>query len=77
MDGNLSMIDKKIREWRDYCLSSGCISDSDIDELEDHLREEIASLIQKSLSEEEAFLIAVRRMGNLPSIAKEFKTGTA
>ncbi len=73
MDGNLSMIDKKIREWRDYCLCSGCISDSDIDELEDHLREEIASLIQKSLSEEEAFLIAVRRMGNPPSLSKEFR----
>jgi len=73
MDGNSSMIDTKIREWRDYYLCSGCFSDSDVDELEDHLREEIASLEQKSLSAEEAFLIAVRRMGNPPSLSKEFR----
>jgi hypothetical protein len=73
MEENRTAIDGKIREWRDYYLRSGCIGDSDIDELEDHLREEIASLKQKELSEEEAFLIAVRRMGNPPSLSKEFR----
>lgn len=73
MDGNVTIIDKKIRELRDYYLCSGCFSDSDIDELEDHLREEIASLMQNSLSEEEAFLIAVRRIGNPPSLSNEFR----
>ena len=66
-------IDAKIGEWRNYWLSSGTISDSEIEELEDHLREEIASLTKKGLAEEEAFLIAVRRMGNLPSLSKEFR----
>ena len=73
MDGNISALDKKISEWRDYYLCSGNISDSDIDELEDHLREEIASLAEKGLSEEEALLIAVRRIGNPPSLSKEFR----
>ncbi len=66
-------IDKRIDEWRNHWLSTGSISDSEIEELEDHLREEIASLMEKGLTEEEAFLIAVRRMGNLPSLAKEFR----
>ena len=73
MEKNKAAIDEKIREWRDYSISSGNISDSDIDELEDHLREEIASLTQKELTEEEAFLVAVRRMGTPPSLSKEFR----
>jgi len=77
MQENTTTIDRKISEWRDYCLCSGSISDADIDELEDHLREETASLIQKSLSEEEAFLIAVRRMGSPPSLSKEFRKTSA
>jgi hypothetical protein len=73
MEKNQTTLDRRIGEWRDYCLSSGNISDSDLEELEDHLREEIASLIEKELSDEEAFLIAVRRMGNLTSLSKEFR----
>ena len=73
MEENNTAIDRRISEWRDYCLCSGGISDSDIDELEDHLREEITALTQKGLSEEEGFIIAVRRMGNFPTLSKEFR----
>jgi hypothetical protein len=73
MEAGKMTIDRMIGEWRSHWLGSGAVSDSEIDELEDHLREEIASLSGKGLSDEEAFLIAVRRMGNLPSLAKEFR----
>lgn len=73
MEKNESALDRRIGEWRNHWLSSGAISDSEMEELEDHLREEIASLSGKELTEEEAFLIAVRRMGNLPSVSREFR----
>lgn len=73
MEEKKTTLDRKVAEWRDYYLCSGCVGDSDIDELEDHLREEIASLSAKGLSEEEAFIIAVRRMGNPPAVSKEFR----
>ena len=73
MEKAKTAIEKIIGEWRNLCLSSGSIGNSDIEELEDHLREEIKTLTKKELTEEEAFLIAVRRMGNLPSLSKEFR----
>ncbi len=73
MDVNKTSIDRKIDEWRYYWLDSGNVSDSEMEELEDHLREEMASLTLKGLSEEEAFLVAVKRMGNVPSLAREFR----
>ncbi len=73
MEEKKTTLDRKISEWRDYYTCSGCVGDSDIDELEDHLREEIASLAAKGLSEEEAFIIAVRRMGNPSTLSKEFR----
>ena len=73
MKENKMDIESKIEQWRNFCLKSGSLSDSDMDELEDHLREEIQSLKQQRLSEEEAFLVAVSRMGNLPSLSAEFR----
>lgn len=62
-----------IAEWRSYHLNSSHVSNSDIVELEDHLREEISSLVQHGLSEEEAFLVAVKRLGSPPSLSDEFR----
>ena len=73
MERNESIIEGKISEWRDIYISSGHISDVDLDELEDHLREEIQELSSKGLSEEEAFFVAVRRIGNSSSLSKEFR----
>ena len=73
MEQHETAIEEKIVEWRDLCIDSGSISTSDMDELEDHLREEMHELSKKGLSDEEAFYIAVRRMGNRPSISKEFR----
>src|SRR5690606_11208776 len=42
------------------------------DELEAHLRDQIADLDAAGLSEEEAFLVAVRRMGSLDELSRQF-----
>jgi len=44
----------------------------DVVELEDHLREKIARLSDAGLSTDEAFLVAVKRMGNLDALSREF-----
>jgi hypothetical protein len=48
------------------------IQSADVAELEDHLREQIASLSDAGLSTDEAFLVAVRRMGSLDALSREF-----
>ena len=40
--------------------------------LEDHLREQVSALVGAGLAEDEAFLVAVKRMGNLDSLSREF-----
>lgn len=37
----------------------------DVAELEDHLREQVAGLVESGLAPDEAFLVAVKRMGSL------------
>lgn len=48
------------------------VHDTDVDELEDHLRATVAELAEAGLRPEEAFLVAVLRMGNLDALSREF-----
>ena len=43
-----------------------------MDELEAHLRDQIADLHAAGLTTDEAFLIAVKRMGSLDDLSREF-----
>jgi hypothetical protein len=43
-----------------------------VDELEDHLRSRVADLQQAGLDDEEAFLIGVKRLGELDLLSREF-----
>ncbi len=45
---------------------------TDVDELEGHLRDQVAELGAAGLSDDEAFLVAVKRMGNLDELSREF-----
>lgn len=62
----------QIEQWRSYVRRRQAIHAVDVAELEDHLREQIASLAQSGLSSDEAFLVAVKRMGNLDALSREF-----
>jgi hypothetical protein len=70
--GPATRLDRRIEEWRAHVSRSRAIVPADADELEDHLREQIERLQHADLSEDEAFLVAVTRMGNLDAVAQEF-----
>src|SRR3978361_1893399 len=57
------MREPQITEWRDYVGRSRGLRGSDVDELEAHLREQIDALGDAGLADDEAFLVAVKRMG--------------
>ena len=65
-------LNQAISEWRGNLASRGACTASDLDELESHLRDEVDSLERSGLTPEEAFLIAVRRLGDNGTIAHEF-----
>src|SRR4030095_8284910 len=44
----------------------------DVEELEGHLRDQLAALTEAGLNGDEAFLVAVKRMGNLDALSREF-----
>jgi hypothetical protein len=61
-----------IAEWRSYVRRRQAIHPVDVDELEDHLRSQAGALVQAGLTEDEAFLIAVKRIGDLDALSREF-----
>lgn len=61
-----------IAEWKAYLGKRAAFSSADITELEDHLLDQIERLRDAGLEEEEAFLIAAKRIGNLDAVAREF-----
>jgi hypothetical protein len=65
-------LEAQIGLWRDYLRRRQAIHAVDVAELEDHLREQIAGLIDAGLAGDEAFLVAVKRMGSLDALSREF-----
>lgn len=62
----------EIGEWRAFAEQSPAVDGRDVEELEGHLRDEIADLTAAGLTADEAFLIAVRRIGSIDEISREF-----
>jgi hypothetical protein len=65
-------LEEQIDQWRSYLRRRQAIHAVDVAELEDHLREQIAVLTDAGLATDEAFLVAVKRMGNLDALSREF-----
>ena len=59
MDG----VESQITEWRAYVAKAPAVNGRDVDELEAHLRDQIAELDAAGLAADEAFLVAVKRWG--------------
>jgi hypothetical protein len=68
---NDSDLEGQIAEWRAYVHRRRELH-TDVEELEDHLRSAITDLTQAGLHPDEAFLIAVKRMGTLDELSREF-----
>jgi hypothetical protein len=65
-------VEAQIAEWRTFVARAPAVNGHDVDELEDHLRHEIAELTGAGLAPDEAFLVAVKRMGSLDTLSREF-----
>jgi hypothetical protein len=67
-----ALLEEQIAHWRQYLRRRGAINGPDVAELEDHLRKQVEVLIGTGLVGDEAFLVAVKRMGNLDALSREF-----
>jgi hypothetical protein len=65
-------LESQIDEWRAYVTRAPALNGHDVAELEDHLRAQIAELDAAGLAPDEAFLVAVKRMGDVDSVSREF-----
>jgi hypothetical protein len=68
----MESVESQIAEWRAYVATAPGVNGHDVDELEDHLRHQIGDLNAAGLTADEAFLVAVKRMGDIDSLSREF-----
>ena len=68
----MESVESQIAEWRAYVASAPGVNGHDVDELEDHLRHQIAELTAAGLTADEGFLIAVKRLGDVDGLSREF-----
>lgn len=65
-------LDEQIAHWRAYLRRRRAIDGPDVEELEGHLRDQVVALTTAGLADDEAFLVAVKRMGGLDALSREF-----
>ncbi|NUT90472.1 MAG: hypothetical protein HOY78_14100 [Saccharothrix sp.] len=65
-------LEAQFAQWRSYVRRRRELSGGDVEELEDHLRGSVDELVAAGLREDEAFLVAVKRMGSLDELSREF-----
>src|ERR671910_2796552 len=71
-DPKPASLEEQIDRWRSYLRRRQAIHSVDVAELEDHLREQVGGLVDAGLATDEAFLVAVKRMGDLDALSREF-----
>jgi hypothetical protein len=69
---SVDTLETQIGQWRAAILRGRAVDGTDADELEGHLREQITDLATAGLSGDEAFLIAVKRLGEVDTLTAEF-----
>jgi hypothetical protein len=65
-------LEDQVAQWRTYLRRRQAVHGPDVEELEGHLRDQLAALTEAGLAADEAFLIAVKRMGSLDALSREF-----
>ncbi len=65
-------LERQIAEWRAFVARGKAVAGPDVEELEGHLRDQIEALTGAGLDADEAFLVAVKRIGNLNALSREF-----
>src|SRR5687768_9512592 len=72
LESNMESLEPQIAEWRAFVEKGPAVDGRDVDELETHLRDQIADLGAAGLAADEAFLVAVKRMGSVDALSREF-----
>lgn len=70
--GHALPLEDQIDQWRTYLRRRQAFHSVDVAELEDHLRDKVEALIEAGLAPDEAFLVAVNRMGDLNELSREY-----
>lgn len=65
-------LEEQIAAWRTFLGRRRAVASGDVDELEAHLRDQIADLERAGLSGDEAFIVAVKRLGSVDELSREF-----
>jgi hypothetical protein len=65
-------LEEQITQWREYLRRRQVVHRPDVEELEGHLRDQLTALTEAGLTGDEAFLVAVKRMGSLDALSREF-----
>ena len=65
-------LEEQIAQWRAYVGRRPALHGPDVEELEGHLRDQLVALTEAGLTGDEAFLVAVKRMGSLDALSREF-----
>ena len=65
-------LEEQIAQWREYLRRRQAVHGPDVEELEGHLRDQLTALTEAGLTGDEAFLVAVKRMGSLDALSREF-----
>ena len=65
-------LEEQIAQWRAYLRRRQALHGPDVEELEGHLRDQLVALTEAGLAGDEAFLVAVKRMGSLDALSREF-----
>ncbi|MFO7733498.1 MAG: permease prefix domain 1-containing protein [Candidatus Aminicenantes bacterium] len=72
MNADADKLEARIAEWRAFVARGKALAGPDVEELESHLRDQIEALTGAGLDADEAFLVAVKRIGSLSALSREF-----
>ncbi|MCI0745592.1 MAG: permease prefix domain 1-containing protein, partial [Verrucomicrobia subdivision 3 bacterium] len=70
--GHVVSVEEQIDQWRSYLRRRQASHSVNVAELETHLREHLTRLAEAGLAADEAFLVAVKRVGNLNAVSRDF-----
>jgi hypothetical protein len=68
----MTPVESQIAEWRGFVARGSVLDGGEVEELEAHLRDQISELESAGLGADEAFLVAVKRMGSIDAVSREF-----
>jgi len=61
-----------VQQWCELVLSSDSIKNTNIDELKDHLHCQIESFLEQGQNPQQAFKLAINKMGEIDMLADEY-----